>query len=832
MNRNQAILAVLFGMLISAPARAQDCDAMVVDQTGKLGAGGVNRVVTAANSLVNQGAEIRVRVLTSSVGAGYGNLDEYKMAMQRACPSWQSADGHMKNTLIAVIIAMDKKTGIFFGDAYKAALENQWRSVVSGSMNPRFRDGKFADGIIAGLQKIGQLIQVISTPPPAPVQIPVVIQQQAPSQPTDFSGLWVVMELGLGLSTLGALAFGVWFLLQARGKRRAAQQQAQAKSTACAAGVLELDEPLLLLEARLNSMAAKVATDDLAETKGLLEKAKAGSRETSMRFSELKQSSANNPDFDGLSVEQYEGIATAYEQVLALVRRAKEITAKLEKSIQTAQKQVEDAKPKIDALSAEIDGTIAAVDAVTQQAYKTADAEKLLQEAGAALNEARIAFQEKRYGAVAGFCAKGTTGARNAAIAAGNLAKKREGIETNRTSMIRRLNDVQGKIGEGRKTFEEISSKYAEGSWAAIRGNGTEATKRFDAALRAAEESGAVANMDRQEWTKAEEIIKQGNAWLDEAESFMRSVASLKSTLETAKADAQPEIDAAQADIDTAVAYVKKFDDDIDDALWDDLKAAAEQLKTARQELAAAKPDYFKAVKIAKTANAAADQILKKGQTEHEAAERQRRRAVSSLRDAEAAISRSKEYIEDHQRDVRKTAKTASTEAGAAIQLAISTRDLASRIKHADNAHDLADEAYKKAKADVADAEAERARLRRQAEEERARVQRQADEARAVSQRRSEERTGASDAFVGGVIGGYVGSRIGRSEPEPTRSSDFGGWGQSSDGGGGSVPASQSSDGGGGSVSWETSSDGGGGDSSPASDPSPSSDGGGGSTDW
>jgi hypothetical protein len=220
--------------------------------------------------------------------------------------------------------------------------------------------------------------------------------------------------------------------------------------------------------------------------------------------------------------------------------------------------------------------------------------------------------------------------------------------------------------------------------------------------------------------------VKQANDYLDEAESFMRSIAALKEHLEAAKRDVQTEIVAAQAEVSAAWQYIKTYDDDIKESLEGDLRSAQSALESAAGELQEDKPDYLKVLKLAQQANAATDAILAEAREEHETTERLRVKAPSAVRDARAAVSKAKEYVEDHAalldwreqsglsnlsvdngphaKDASNAAiMTAVQHAEGHLQQAEETSNLAEKVSEAETAEAMADDAYRTARGAVED---------------------------------------------------------------------------------------------------------------------------------
>jgi uncharacterized protein len=156
--------AVVFG----APGAAQadeSCDAPVFDETGRLAPIRL-AVDDAARALADTGAEVRVRVLGSLAG---GDIDRWEIDTELRCPSWGRAGGtgRAPNLLVVAVSMDDHKTGIWYGSDWSDTLDPTWSSIQSEAMNPRFKEGDLAGGLVDGL---GRLTAAVTAPrPPAPV---------------------------------------------------------------------------------------------------------------------------------------------------------------------------------------------------------------------------------------------------------------------------------------------------------------------------------------------------------------------------------------------------------------------------------------------------------------------------------------------------------------------------------------------------------------------------------------------------------------------------------------------------------------------------------------
>ena len=210
-----ALLAVMCSL---APAMAQDCESLVVDETGLL-SGRTVEITSAAQELVNDGGDVRVWVIKSFGRAG--NLDIFKEDTQRRCRSWQARDGDLKNNMIVVMVSVgDKKAGIYGGSLWYEEFGSATDSIRMEEMGPRFSEDDWAGGLAAALRRIHQLIAnykarstgapAVAQAPPvhvAPPPPPVVIQ----TEPTDLTGLWFVL---MAVVVIGAVVLVVLFFMR------------------------------------------------------------------------------------------------------------------------------------------------------------------------------------------------------------------------------------------------------------------------------------------------------------------------------------------------------------------------------------------------------------------------------------------------------------------------------------------------------------------------------------------------------------------------------------------------------------------------------------------
>ena len=138
-------------------------------------------------------------------------------------------------------------------------------------------------------------------------------------------------------------------------------------------------------------------------------------------------------------------------------------------------------------------------------------------------------------------------------------------------------------------------------------------------------------------------------------------------------------------------------------------------LERARLEEAKTKPDYPEIIKLAQTANSAADLILEKSRSEHEKMERLRKKRTNLEISVKTAYSKAKEYIEDHSSDIGVSAKNSLNNAKQNLDSLITGTNLEKEVGFLETAEKQANEAYTKAENDFNDAESKRMRRRRAA---------------------------------------------------------------------------------------------------------------------
>lgn len=686
-----AIMAVFSSSSVSAGGGR--CDELVDDDAGVF-KDRITAVQQEAQALTNLGAEVRV-ITIESLGS-FATVEAFQKDLERQCPSWQAADGGRKNNLITVIAAVkDRKTGLFYGSEWKKTLDPALSRIQADRMNPRFRDNDFAGGFVNGLSEIRRLVDIQTHPTE---QTTRATQREAPpTSPPDLSGLWTAIQwiviLGFGTLALFIIVLAGRFYYEGKQKREAAQQTAQLAKSRAQAWVLAYPAILEDLTTQLELVKNRISREEGEELQTTLNSFKALADRGISAFQNLGQA-IRNPD-QRLSAEQYDNIALAYRQTIDEFTQA-DVTANVLRQRVAELKVVIIETPRhLETARIVIYQAGTAIDVVMNQGFKAHEQLDLMVQTQRLLTQAHQSLEGNNYSEASQKATQAEELARKAKEEAENLPKTKEEIASTLTQLELRIANVAQAITDFRRVYLEMEANHAKSSLASVQGNGSEAEKRLRRSQQAL--SQARQHSDQQEWAKAKEIVEQIKQWLGEAESLLRSIRSLRDNLQAAKRDLPGEITAAQADIDKAFAYIAEHREDLPPNSEDNLRQAQSNLAAAQAQQTEPRPDYPLALKLAKQANATADEVLEKARSQYEELEREKRKAARELADAQAAVSRAREFIEDHSYAGRR-AKTHLAEAQESLAKAQTTQSPAARLSHAEEAHSKADSAYRAAR--------------------------------------------------------------------------------------------------------------------------------------
>lgn len=290
-----AWLTVLFFSAYAASQNAQ-CDSIVYDETNLLNGSQIEQIKQAAQQLIDQGADVRVRIVNASTG----NLDVNENKYVQNCTSWQAVNVKgRKSTMVEYFLSTNpKKLGMYYGAAWHHALDDHWNRIKQDYMVPRFRAADWTGGFVAAEQQTAARLAASKDESVRPTTTTVVTP---PAQPTDFSGLWTVFGWALGIGTGVALLFFIFKLLSKRKEDEDELKEAQATASSTKLRVARL----LLNYGNDPDMTKNSAFATLSEA-----------------YRALAESTIHDPDQPGLAISQYRAINAEYRgienQLLAL----------------------------------------------------------------------------------------------------------------------------------------------------------------------------------------------------------------------------------------------------------------------------------------------------------------------------------------------------------------------------------------------------------------------------------------------------------------------------------------------------------------------------------
>lgn len=715
------ILAVSCWLCVGA-ARADDCDQELVDTAGILDSAGTAKVQEAIGKLADAGARVRVRVMGLPPE---GDLDRYQKAREGSCHSWQGVDGGRLNTLVSVLYqTKGGRTGrgsvrIFFGSYWTNELDPVWMPVLQNDVAPLLLERQYAAGLAVGIGKLAAAAKAKATAVPSSGKPATVIN----NAPTDYRGLWTaLLYLFLGLLALAAI-YGLYSFVvsisRSRAARRAKRQEAQANRDKCASFIVELEGRAATLRDGLKLLASTTCERILMELKATVDAALTAISGPTEDYRSSAETSAANPDREGLSTAEYQGMADRYGQDYAELQAGSKQIAEAEKAMKRLVKLL-----NYDLPAALTDATMAikAADVATQKASDAGFRARPLREALAKavdLNGTAKDLAAQKEVVQAKAAADEVKRIADAVKAAAeNLPKKKAALVAAAEAETKRVADMHARVIRGVDLTSALQAEFAETCSKLIRGNDVEASKRLSGAER--ELGLSKPDLDHGDLAEAEEHIGQARAWLDQADSYLNSIVSLDANLRQAKSSAQSDLDGAQSDIADARSFLETHGQSVTDvsASQEKLAEAAGLLNAAKDELAKAKPDYIFALKQIGKVSAAVRSVLKAAKEDDAAHERKVRQLASLKRDAKSAVSAAREYIQDHSSDVDADAQRNLAKAQAGLKETDAAPGLDAQIASAEAAMKLARKAIKQAEEDVED----RARKRREREYARARA--------------------------------------------------------------------------------------------------------------
>jgi uncharacterized membrane protein YgcG len=258
-----------------------------------------------------------------------------------------------QNNLVVILVStQERQTGVYYGSQWEKELGASWTRIQADVMNPRFAQGDFAGGVIAGLQEINRLINAQNGG-----------QTSTPGTGGASAG-WIVLGVLLGFIVLIAVLLGIFLYRssrKSRDRRLAIQQKALIAKQGAASKVNQLVETMQMLDIKVSGTAAKVAPEDAAPLLEGLSKTRNLVDQGAQRYSELGHS-AGNPENPKMGETQLEVITQEYQKVLDILNQAIEEVNRVETALATFQEAIDGFSPEASGINATIESAHQKID--------------------------------------------------------------------------------------------------------------------------------------------------------------------------------------------------------------------------------------------------------------------------------------------------------------------------------------------------------------------------------------------------------------------------------------------------------------------------------------
>lgn len=692
------LTGLLLGSRVPTSQAQSSCDQPVIDTASVFG-DRLAQVQAATAELSQSGAQIRVRTVASYAPAS--SLDDYAQQLEQSCSSWRTDDGKRQPNLVVLLLARDdRRTGVYYGAQWNAALDERWTSIQTEAINPRFKSGDFAGGFVAGLQALGEAQAATSGQPAA--------DGTTTADPGSIgAGLGSCMA---SLAVVGMLisgGFGLRRRRKAQQQLAAARQRADEAKRAVVTPIVAMPQQLADFKLRIELLGKQIAAADAAPLTATLATVQQLHEQTLLTFDRIGEFDPEQTKAR-LSITEYDALAQQYQQMLPQTEQMTSSASQLQDQIQRIEQTIEQMPQILRQGQTALEQARMEVAAIGATGFKVNVQQALLDQASAALAEARQAVTDKRFIRASEHAAQAQTLITAAVEQAQALPALSQQLNADLERLAQRSTQAARLIPAGHETFRTISASYHPASWESIKQNGSTAERLYASSQQALTTARPAATMDRQEWTLAQEQVAQASAALQQIETLIDAIMARKTELEAAQADAPGLIATAHDERQVIEDELSQYRDDVPEQVWHSLRAAASDLATAERVLTEQQPNYLEVVELATRARTTTQAALQAARSAYQAAEEQRRQVKAALERAEHTIATADNYIASAQAKISSAAKLDLKQARTQLSKAQRSDDLVAQLEYATKAQAEADSAYARAQGDVADAEEKR----------------------------------------------------------------------------------------------------------------------------
>lgn len=631
-----AALAAGIASLTSAPSALAGldvaCEAVVQDAPNLID----DTRVAAAVARVAASTDSAIRVIVTDIDPG--DPDDWFAEQVTHCPAWQqSGDPEaLAPRMLAIVVHPEvRTTSIKYGAEFKPRLDPVESNIQTSKINPKFADGDFTGGVLAGLTAIEN--RLTSEPPtPATTLAPAPSQADTPgaaNQPQRTTAndrrrpgrafaltfTAVVAVAGAGIGTSAAVS---------RARRRRARRADLLER--CGAAREQIAASVLSDAARRAELtvAVNAACDavDVDTARTIIETLTAWSASADAVVAELDLSEPptklDDLDRHTISIERTAGKVSQVDALAErMLQRAEHLIA-LAASLDDRSRR---------AASAAADAG-AAVENAAAQGWHTTEFESAAVLLGSALAEAAAhAGARRAEKAVSGFD-EVTDSAQRLIATVGRLDAEHEAVSARLATTQDALDKVADDVSAGHAAANQLTQERDKKVYAAQLGDGPQA---WDAMTGAAVElaADARARFDARDPYAATRLLDSFHQAVTEVRRAARRVVERRDDLANADRELAATVAAAGQALGNADAYVGAHHVDLPSKY-------AKQLAAERQKLDAAaatgsRGDSVAACQAAASVADAAEEVLASAKRKIAAQEAELERAA---RAAEAAV--------------------------------------------------------------------------------------------------------------------------------------------------------------------------------------------------
>ncbi|EPG68260.1 TPM domain-containing protein [Leptospira wolffii] len=185
MNRIWAILlfALIAGPVFSQSIPVPDIEGRVTDQTGTLSSSEISDLeIKLGKFEKRKGAQIVVLIVPTTAEE---TIEEYSI---RVADAWKIGRKDIDDGVIFLIAKDDRKFRFEVGRGLEAAVSDaKAKQIQTEYVVPKFKKGKFYEGVDAGIDELIRRINREPLPPPNPEEFSTFEKKEAPKQEEEYS---------------------------------------------------------------------------------------------------------------------------------------------------------------------------------------------------------------------------------------------------------------------------------------------------------------------------------------------------------------------------------------------------------------------------------------------------------------------------------------------------------------------------------------------------------------------------------------------------------------------------------------------------------------------